>query len=256
MASTDYITTGGGKLYIQTYDNGVLNPDMAYFGITDDITLSSDTEQIEHSNTETSVQRTDKKVAKKKNASISFTTAEISPEMLALAYLGTVSAIAQTIQTAVAAVITAANKGFFYDMGYVSITTLVVKDSTDLTTYVVGVDYNYDKNTGMLEVLAGGSCADADDLNLTVTADAYTKKLMASLTGTQLEARLVFVSDPQSGSKYRYTFKKVNLIATGDLALKSEDFATISFEGEALVDESVVDPLLSDYFDVEELPNA
>lgn len=254
--STDYISTGGGKLYIQLWVNGVLSNDTSYFGITDEVTLTSAVDQIEHPNTETNVQRTDKKVAKKKTAMVKFTTAEVSPDMLARAFVGKVNTIAQTAQTAQPVTITSASKGFVYDIGYVAITALVVKDATDITTYTLGTDYTYDANSGMIEILPGGTIADAADLHLTVTADAHSRLVMAALTDTTLEARLIFISDPQSGSKWKYTFKKVSIVAQGDIALKGEDFATIEFEGEALVDDSVTDPNLSDYFDAEELPNA
>ena len=248
MASADYLSTGGGKLYIKSIVGGVKQP-MVYFGSTDDIKLTSNVTYIEHKNTEQSVSVTDKKVATDRKATITFTSSEISPEMLSRAYMGTKATVTQAAGTAVAQVLTNIAFDTFYDTGIVKITQMVVKDSTDTTTYVEGTDYTYDKNTGYITFLAsGGTIVAGDEIHLTIDNDSYDKTLVASLKGEQLEGELIFISDPQAGEKYRYTFKKVDITATGDFALKSADFTTISFEGEALVDDTVTDPTLSDYF--------
>ena len=254
MASSDFLSTGGGKLYIRPIVLGVKQA-MTYFGATDSVSLASSVEFIEHKSTESSVAVTDKKVAKSRTATINFATGEISPEMLARAFQGEKADIVQASGTAVVQTIVGAKKGNVYDLGVVKITSLVAKNTGDTITYVNGTDYTYDKNTGFFEVIATGAIADDSTINLTLSYGAYTKTNISALAGDQLEAELIFVSEPQAGKKYRYTFKKVSISATGDLSLKSEDFATITFEGEALVDTTVTNPILSDYFDIELLPN-
>lgn len=253
-SSADFLTTGGGKLYIKPIVLGVKQP-MQYFGATDTVTLSSAVEYIEHKSTESRVAVTDKKVAKSRTATLNFTTGEISPEMLARAFQGEKVDVEQAEGTAVAKTLVGVKVGYIYDLGLVKITSIVVKNTDNATTYVEGTDYNYDKNTGYFELVEGGTITEASTINLTVNHGAYTKTNVAALMGSQLEAELVFISAPQAGQKYRYTFKKVSISATGDLALKSEEFATITFEGEALVDDSVTDPTLSSFFDMELLPN-
>lgn len=253
--STEFISTGGGMLYIQLWVAGVLSDDISYFGITDEVLLSSAVDQIEHINTETSTQRTDAKVGKKKTAMIKFKTAEVSPAMLSRAFIGATNIVSQTIATAEAVVVSLAKIGYTYDLGYVGITSIVVQDSGDTITYVEGVDYSLDKNAGLITMLEGGTFAADAEIHVAVTAPAVQREIVAALKGDSLNARLIFVSDPQSGEKWKYTFKKVSIVSQGDIALKSDDFAMIEFEGEALVDESVTDPNLSDYFDAEVLPN-
>ena len=254
MTSADYLSTGGGKLFIRPILNGAKQP-MTYFGATDTVTLSTEVEFLEHKNSEESTQRTDRKVAKSRTATLNFTTGEISPEMLLKAFMGKKSTSTQASATEEAQTITNIAYDTFYDMGMVKITALEVKDSTDATTYVNNIDYAYDKNTGYIEFLKDGAILEAEEVHLAISCDTYEKVNIATLKGTQLQGELIFISNPQAGEKYRYTFKKVDITATGDFALKSEDFSTITFEGEALVDSGVTDPDLSDYFDIEPLPN-
>jgi len=254
MASSDYLNTGGGKLYIKPIVLGVKQA-MTYFGATDSITLASNVDYIEHSSTEKSVSVLDKKVAKTRTATLNFTSGEISPEMLSRAFQGEKNDIVQAEGVAQAQTIVSVAFENTYDLGVVKITSMVVQDQTDTTTYVEGTDYNYDKNTGYFEVISTGSISALDEIHLVIEHDAYTKVNISALAGDQLEAELIFVSEPQAGKKYRYTFKKVVISASGDLSLKSEEFATITFEGEALVDSTVTNPVLSDYFDIELLPN-
>jgi len=252
--STDYINTGGGKLYIEQFVNGAPSGDLAYFGITENVNLTTAVEFIDHKNTETKTTKTDKKVQKSVSATINFATAEISLAQMARAYGGTVTANAQTAYTDEAVTITGAKAGYYYPIGIRNITSLIVKDVTDTTTYVINDDYTYDASTGMLYIVDGGAIT-SEDLHLTVSADAFADgAIMGAFLESQLEAKLVFISDPLAGKRFVYTFKKVAISGTGDQALKSEDFATITFEGTALVDDTVTDPTLSDYFDVEEIP--
>jgi len=252
--STDFINTGGGKLYIEPFVDGVLNGKRTYFGITENVNLTTEVSYLEHKNTETSVTKTDKKLQKSVGATLSFATAEISIPMLARAYGGKITQKVQTAQVATAVTLASVSIGAFYEIGFYKITTLVVKDSTDATTYVEGTDYSVDAGSGIIEILEGTTIVDGSALNLTVTADAYTGSLMAGLKGDALEARLVFISDPLAGKRFKYTFKKVSINASGDFGLKGEDFAILNFEGSALADDTVTDATLSDYFDMEEIP--
>lgn len=252
--SADYLSTGGGKLYIKPIILGV-KQDMVYFGATDTVTLTTEVEYIEHKSTEYDTAVTDKKISKSRKAVLNFTTGEISPAILAKAFLGVEAEKTQAAGTAVAQTISGVKFGVIYDLGIVKITSFVVKDSVGTITYVEGVDYSIDKNSGFMEILSTGSIAELDNINLTIDNDVYSYVNVASLKGEQLEGELIFISDPQSGQKYKYVFHKVSISSSGDFALKSEEFSTLSFEGEALIDDSVTDPTLSNYFDIVELPN-
>ncbi len=247
VVSTDYINTGGGKLYIEPFIAGVLSGVRTYFGITENINLTTDAEYLEHQNSETAIFKTDKKVQKSIGATITFGTAEISIDMLNRAYSGTKKVLSQAVTTAEAVSIVGVKIGGTYDIGFYGITSLAD------AVFVENVDYTYDAGSGMITVLEGGTITDDDDFSLTIDADAFEGSLMAGLTGESLEARLTFVSAPLAGKRFKYTFKKVAIAASGDLSLKGDEFMVLNFEGSALSDETVVDATLSDYFDIEEI---
>ena len=218
--STDYITTGGGKLFIEMYVAGVLTGNRAYFGVTEGVSLSTEAEYLEHKNTETSVASTDKKVQKSQSANLAFSTAEISPAMMGRAFSGVVTDKIQAIKTAEAVVLASVDEGYSYDIGIYGITDLVVQDATDTTTYVEGADYSVDTGAGLITILEGGAITGGVEIHLAVTAPAYTGGFVASLRASSIEARLTFISDPLVGKRYKYTFKKVSISAEGDFALK------------------------------------
>ena len=246
--STDFINTGGGKLFIEPFIDNVLSGVRTYFGITENVNLTTEIEFLEHMNTETAISKTDKKVTKSIGATVTFGTAEISIPMLARAYAGLTKALSQTAQTAQAVAIADVVIGGTYDIGFYSITSI-----SD-TVFVEGTDFSYDAGAGMVTILEGGTITDGSSLSLTIDADAFEGSLTAGLMASQLEARLTFISDPLAGKRFKYTFKKVAISASGDLSLKGEDFMVLNFEGSALSDETVTDATLSDYFDVEEIP--
>ena len=246
--STDYITTGGGKLFIEMYVAGVLTGNRAYFGVTEGVSLSTEAEYLEHKNTETSVASTDKKVQKSQTATLAFATAEISPVMMSRAFAGVVSEKVQAEKTAEAIAIASVMVGYTYDTGIYGITTI-----TD-AVYVEGTDFSVDYGAGTVTILDGGTIADSDSLALTIDAPAYTGGFVASLRASTIEARLTFISDPLVGKRYKYTFKKVSISAEGEFDLKGEEWSILNFTGTALADENVTDNAESQFFDIEEIP--
>ena len=262
MAKTgsDYLSLGGGSLYVTPYVDGVLTGNQKMFGLTDTVELETSVTFVEKKNTEGKVPVTAKKLPSEIKALLKFTTGEISPAMIVRAFFGNEYTTVHTAKTDEATVITTISAGDVISTGYRSISTMLVKSSDDLTTYTENSDYTIDKNTGMFSIIAvadGGTIVDDSELHLTTTTTAFTSTNISALKGSSLEAKLVFVSDPQSGERYVYTFSKVSIVAQGSLALKSEEFASMEFEGEVLLDDSI-SPTgnISQFFDVETLPDA
>jgi len=252
-ASSDYINTGGGKLYIQPYVDGQLSDAEVYFGLTNGVSLSVDKDEIEQANTEGPTQTTAKKVTKKVTGTLKFDTPEISARQLARAYGGKIVQLAQTAKSGEEVALTV-SPGYVYDLGIVNLTAITVTSADGNTTYTRDTDYRIDMGAGRLEILDSGAIGGNTDIKATVDADAFTWERMAAFKLGQLEARLVFVSEPQTGVRYKYTFKRVSIGASGELPLKSEEFAALEFEGTALADEGTTGEDVSNYFDIEEIP--
>ncbi|MFA5669924.1 MAG: hypothetical protein WC967_11815 [Balneolaceae bacterium] len=233
MATKLQIT--GGALFIEPYaTDGVTLGDKIAFGTTDEITLSTEVEKVQHNDTETKESVLDGDYVVGRTVTLSFTTADISPTMLSRAYLGSTSAVTQSAAVDVAVVTAAVIIGGRYNTGYRNVTSVVVKDVTDATTYVEGTDYTLAKKGGYIVILDGGSISATDVLHLTVNAPAGTGTLINAMQLDALQGRLTYTGEASVGDSHEYVFEKVSLNASGDVALKSGEFTTISFEGSAL----------------------
>ena len=243
----DYITTGGGKLYIAPFNSDGTESELRYFGVTDNITISNKTDYLTKPDTEGKVQGIAKKVLKKREVTLKFATSEISPKMLALALNGKLNQVSQTAETGKSVTLSAVKVGASYSVGYINITNVAIDGHQE------NVDYSVDTSAGTIKILEGGNITDGSDVTVTFDTLAFEGGEVEAFTEGQIEAKLIFVSEPLTGVRYRYTFHKVAISADGDLSLKSEDFAVIGFNGSVLSIEQT-DNTKSAYFKVEELP--
>ena len=85
-SSSDYVTLGGGKLYIDVYKEGKPTGRFEYFGLSSEVSIKTELEKLEHTNTEGATQAIDKTIVKSQSASMSFKSDEISIKNLARAY--------------------------------------------------------------------------------------------------------------------------------------------------------------------------
>lgn len=258
-AQSKYYNTGGGELYFSKLVNGVLETEVA-FGQTENITFSSEIETLKHDNTEGAVTVEDLSILKKVTGKLAIDTVEVSPDMLVRAFLGSnnSSAVGANVIAVDATLgyVTATLLDTAYPIGvkYLDEATIVVKDATDITTYVLNTDYSLSTTNGVTSItaLTGGAITALAVIHVTGNNSAYSDILIEAFIDTKLEGQVRFVSKPANGVAYTYTFHKVSLLASGDFALKSaEEFATISFEGDMLASELVVGAGQSKLFKIE-----
>jgi len=228
----------GGSIYLEEYAvDGTLG-DKIYPGTTDVVSFNTELEKVEHNDTEAEVQTLDGEDVTKRNMSISFQTADINDTFNRLAYLSSEAALTQTVQTDIPVVIASALAGKVEDVGYLDLTTLVVKDASDATTYVLGTDYTFDRKWGTFIVLSTGSIVDTDEIHLTVTANAITEgKSLTSFAVDKREYRLTYQGRSSKGRNEKHTFEKVSIAMEGDRTLKSggdSAYTLISFTGAVL----------------------
>ena len=251
-AQSKYYNTGGGELFFTPLVNGVLGTE-APFGGTENISFTSTVDNVTHDSTEASVTFEDKVILKKVTGKISIETVEISPEMLEKAFLGSYTPTTISAQTAQAYNVTVSAFDTALDVGVKKMSNVVVKDSSDTTTYVENTDYTLDLEAGTITVLtSGGTIAVNDVLHVTADNASYTWINIEGFMNSKLEGELRFVSKPANGVAYVYTFHKVSLLASGDYSLKSSDaFSKLSFEGSMLASELITDPTKSKLFSIE-----
>jgi len=261
MAQSEYYNTGGGKLYFTPIVDGVAGSE-ADFGQTENVSFSTEIETLTHDNTEESITVEDKSILKKVTGKLAIESIEISPDLLSKAFLAddnTVGVIADAIAgTPALGFVTIVAMDTAYDIGvkHLDVATIVVKDDTDTTTYVLDDDYSLTTLNGVTSITAitGGSGGIIPDDVLHITADnvAYDDIIIEGFMQSKLEGILRFVGDSATGVSYTYTFHKVSLLASGDFALKSSDeWSKLSFEGVMLSSELITDSAESKLFKIE-----
>jgi hypothetical protein len=240
MASkSKYYNTGGGELKFIPIVDGVLGT-IEDFGQTENISFSTTVETLTHDNTETCTAFEDMNILKKVTGKLSIETLEISPTMLARAFLGAKSEVAIPSGTNVTSNVTVTALDSTLDIGVKFLNNVVVKDDTDSTTYDLGVDYTINNKKGTIKVIDGGAISLNDTLHLTYDNDAYGDITIEGFIHSKLEGVLIFESCAGNGLDYKYTFHRVSLLVNGDYSLKNAtEFNKLSFEGTMLASELV-----------------
>lgn len=110
---------------------------------------------------------------------------------------------------------------------------LVLKDSIDTTTYVEGTDYEIDRWTGRIKVLAGGTIVEGATLHASYSYLALGGFKIAGMSRTQFDATLRF-----TGIDMQHQDRSIELLAykirikpSKGLDLVTEEHASNEFEG-------------------------
>ena len=228
---------GGGEMYVKLPGD----TNFRYFGQTESCTLSFSIDKIEHQNSEGSMLVTDLEVTKSVSAEVSIQTADLNPQVLALAFSGEYVETTQTSGTNEEVDLSAVKGGLIYELGKYKVKNVVVTytDSEgNEQTATENVDYSIDYNFGTIEIANDGVLV-GKDIKVTFDYDAYTTGKFTSLNKTSQEVALRFVSKPMQGKPSKTDIFRVTLSLDGDFALKSaEDVQKITLKGKVLKDET------------------
>lgn len=228
--SSNDITLGGGKLYIDILENDKPTGRLVYFGLTTGISVSTELDKLEHTNTEGPVQAIDKVVVRKQTATISFSSDDINAKNLARAFLGDV---AETLEAKAIEIKSGATVGSVYDTGAYFATITVASNNVSLAE---GKDYTYDKKSGLVEIIDSTNISEG---TLTITPEGgVNNEMVEALKHGKLEAQLLFVGNTATGTSCKAIFNKVSLMQDGEFALKGEEWLSLGFRGDILKDES------------------
>jgi len=239
---SDNLVLGRGIVYLNRYNaSGELLGERD-IGNCPELSYNVALSKLEHFNSRSGLKSKDKEVITQITPSLKFTVDEISIENFNMMSLGTSSTITQTAATDFTETINA-KLGYRVDLDKRAISNLVVKDSTDTTTYVSGTDYLVDTSKkddiiGRIYFPEGSSITDDEELNLTYDYGDVTYTLIKGLADTSFEAQLRFVSDNPVGPQIEFTAWKVNITVDGDTSFIGDDWSKLSFTGEILKDEA------------------
>jgi len=217
---------------VYTLGRGVLffkNPDGSYskVGNLTEFKLSIKTEKLEHYSTESGLKVKDLELIKSVDATISFTTDELTAENLKKWFLGNSQAITQSAGT-VEKTLEGVRKGFYYDLGVRKIETATVTNEDGSVTYTEGV--TLDLPAGIIYIEPNGSITDGSTIKVSATVSDLRMEEFNGLTNPQLEVDIWFKGDPPKGAVLDI-IGNVSLQPDGDLGLISDDWLTMSFTG-------------------------
>lgn len=239
MGSENY-TLGRGELYFDKFAAGTRNrTGERYLGNSPELNLSTETETLDHFNSDRGIRVKDKSIVLEKSDSGSFILDEINNENVALWFLGDVGVVAQSASASVVENV-AANRlkpGTYLQLGSTlanptgarNVTVATVTSDPVGTNYVLNTDYTVDAELGRLYIVPGGAIDGTDPIIVTYATAASTREQIVVGDGTTVEGSLRFISYNPTGPRRDYWWPYVQLRADGDMALKGDEWQQLSF---------------------------
>ena len=239
MGSENY-TLGRGELHFDKFVAGTFNKTgERYLGNTPELNRTTESENLDHFNSDRGIRVKDKSVVLEKNDSGTFIADEISDENIALWFLGTQNVVTQSAAASVVQNIPAnrVKPGTYIQLGesqanptgHRNVTVATVTSDPVGTTYANLDDYTVDPELGRLYIVPGGALDGTDPLIVTYAVAASTRTQIVVGEGTTVEGALRFISYNPTGPRRDYYWPFVQLRADGDFAMKGDEWQQLSF---------------------------
>lgn len=237
-------TLGKGRLFFDAFAQGTLNEQgERYFGDTMEFNVTSESESLEHFDNDAGIRVKDASVLLELSRTGTLITENISPENLALFFLGSAGVLTQAAAAGQQTNYATVKKGYYYQAGKTTarpegarkITNVVVTPAAGGTAYVVGTDYTVDLDLGRVQVLESGAIVEATGIRIAFDIQAATFTRIVTAADAEIKGALRYISTNPQGEKFDYFFPYVSLKPNGDFALKSgEEWQQLGFQFEVL----------------------
>ena len=239
MGSENY-TLGRGELHFDKFAPGTFNKTgERYLGNTPELNRTTESENLDHFNSDRGIRVKDKSIVLEKNDSGTFIADEISDENIALWFLGTQNIVAQSATASVVQNIPAnrVKPGTYIQLGesqanptgHRNVTVATVTSDPVGTTFDNLDDYTVDPELGRLYIVPGGAIDGTAPLIVTYATAASTRTQIVVGEGTTIEGALRFISYNPAGPRRDYYWPYVQLRADGDFAMKGDEWQQLSF---------------------------
>lgn len=250
---------GRGNLFFNLFKKGSNTPVSGelYFGNTPELTLTADTETLDHYSSEEGLRNLDASVMLEYTQGGNFTTDEINADNLALFFLGDKSVITQTQMTDRKEVLTLVQKGRYYQLGTDGVTPTGVRNIDNFSIVVADAGTAISVGSGDISTIPGATTLPAVNYELDVATgrlyiepdapDIGSGKTAAVQYDVNAQARTViigksnmiygalrFIAKNPVGTNKDYFFPKVSLQPDGDYALKGDDWQVMGFTFRAM----------------------
>lgn len=244
MAETMNYTLGRGEIHFAQFKPTTQVPaGERYFGNTPELSFTAEQENLDHYSSDRGVRVKDQSVLLQLDYSGSLTTDHISPENLAIFFLGESMISTVTAATAQTSSYDGVMQGYSYQLGVSDatpsgarkVTNVVVKDDATPTaaTFVAGTDYVLDADLGRITVLEGAGIANGTNLVITFDIAAHSRKRIISRSNT-IEGALRFIAKNPAGEQIDYFMPWVKITPNGDFAIKADEWQVLPFTLEIL----------------------
>jgi hypothetical protein len=235
-------TLGRGKVYFSRFIVDTQTPvGFRYFGNTPEFSLTIESDTLDHFSSDEGIREKDDSVPLEVTRTGTFSTDHISPENISLFFFGSASVLTASAVASAPESILNVQPGYFYQLG-ISPTNRVGHRKINPSGFAVavggssktaGVDYNMDFDTGMIEVIEGGTIA--ANATLTVTYAVLSSTRDRVISGSEpVEGAMRYIAANPKGKQYDYVMPWVKITPNGDYALKGDEWQTIPFNLEAL----------------------
>lgn len=168
----NYYYSGQGSLYVAERDATTGKPKgFLPIGNVPELTIDIEVSKYEHKESESGNRLLDLTLVKEKKGKFKFKLENLSLDNLAMGLYGEKAVVATGN---VAAETIKAYKGKRVPLAHPDVSAVVVKDATDVTTYVLNTDYTVDAKNGVITILTGSAIVEAVDLHVAYTYAGYT----------------------------------------------------------------------------------
>lgn len=224
---------GAGDLYIARYVNGAFESwkgpfECTKFEIKPNIELKEMT-----SKGKSTYGQVIESVALQQPADFTVDLAEVNKDSLAIALLGTTSALTQTAGTLADSPVTV-KLDAWVDIGKAALnaTGVTVKNEAGTTTYVEGEDYLLNRDLGWIKALVGGDITDAAVVEVSGGYAAISGTTIDGASTADLRARFKLDGKNQvDQSPVIVTVHEVVVAADAAFDFLADDFNTVSMPG-------------------------
>lgn len=233
--NTKDLTLGGGKLFIREYGS---TSGWREFSQIKELTLTPNLEELEHINTDDTMQSIDKIVVIKEETTFKLITEAISADNLNKAFYGEKSSKTQAQELGREIGIDSVEFGAVYPLEFFNATSFELKKADD-TLITQDGNYTIDRQTGILEIdEAPIDILEGEILKAVVDLPEVEVDVIGAFKTLQKEYELLFYGKSKAGKNRNIKFHKCTLKLSGDFALKSTEWNSLEFDGKVLKDET------------------
>ncbi len=159
---------------------------------------------------------------------------EYKADNVAGALHGVVTTLAVSSSTLTSQAVILGKFDEYTEIGTEDLSSVVVKDATDTTTYVLGTDYKIDTVLGLLSPLSGGAIAEDATVHVSAAGGGNTDQRISIGAGATVKKAIKgHLIDEFSGKDIKVFLRMVTMVSTKEVVLASDDgteHETIEFD--------------------------